>query len=76
MPHRNRSSKYFLWITCSFFDHNDQFRDLTNYAEKTAHLHGAAAALGSGLPAYNYPAPAAFVYKILLHPFPSQAVRG
>jgi hypothetical protein len=57
------------------FDHSDQFRDLTSYAEKTAHLHGGAAALGRGSPTYNYPASAAFVYKILLHTFPSHAVR-
>jgi hypothetical protein len=53
----------------------DQFHDLTNYIDKTAHLYRGAAALGAGLPVFTYPAPAAFVYKLLLYPFPGHPVR-
>jgi len=52
-----------------------QFNDLTMYADKTAHLRGGAAKLGYGAPTYNYPAPAAFVFKALLYTFPGRAVR-
>ncbi len=57
------------------FEKSDQFHDLTNYIDKTAHLLHGAAALGRGLPIYTYPAPAAFVYKILIYTFPGHAVR-
>ena len=43
--------------TRPLFTKDDQFHDLTNYAGKTAHLYHGAAALGSGLPTFNYPAP-------------------
>lgn len=57
------------------FARNDRFRDLTNYTDKTAHLLGAAATLGHGLPVYTYPAPAAFVYKALIYSFPGHPAR-
>jgi hypothetical protein len=62
-------------MTRPLFGKSDQFHDLTNYAGKTAHLYHRAAALGNGLPTYNYPAPAAFVYKALLHTFPGHPIR-
>jgi len=61
--------------TRPLFTIDDQFHDLTNYAGKTAHLYHGAAVLGSGLPTFNYPAPGAFVYKILIYSFPGHAVR-
>lgn len=69
--------KYLLrptFDTRPLFGQYDQFRDLTNYAAKTAHLRGGAAALGRGFPIYNYPPPGAFVFKMLIHSFPSHAV--
>ena len=57
------------------FDGGSRFSDLTHYAGKVAHLRGAAAALGSGWPIYNYPAPGAFVYKLVIFSFPGHAVR-
>jgi hypothetical protein len=62
-------------MTRPLFGKDDQFHDLTNYAGKTAHLYHRAAALGDGFPTYNYPAPAAFVYKALLHTFPGHPIR-
>ncbi len=62
-------------MTRPLFDKSDQFRDLTNYIGKTAHLYHGAAALGDGIPIFNYPAPAAFVYKALLYTFPGHAVQ-
>jgi hypothetical protein len=61
-------------MTRPLFEKSEQFSDLTNYVDKTAHLYHGAAALGAGLPTYNYPAPAAFVYKALLHTFPDYPV--
>jgi hypothetical protein len=61
--------------TRPLFTKEDQFRDLTNYIGKTAHLHHGAAALGSGFPVFNYPPPAAFVYKALLYSSPNHPVR-
>jgi hypothetical protein len=52
----------------------DQFHDLTNYVGKVSHLRGSAAALGSGVPIFTYPAPAAFVYKLLLRSFAARGV--
>lgn len=52
-----------------------QFSDLTDYVDKMAHLRGGAAKLGFGPPTYNYPAPAAFVFKSLLFTFPGHAGR-
>lgn len=52
-----------------------QYTDLTDYADKMSHLHGGAAKLGFGPPTYNYPAPAAFVFKTLLYAFPGYGVR-
>ena len=54
---------------------DDQFRDLLNYVDKIANLQDGAAALGSGLPLFTYPAPAAYVYKILLFGIPGWPVR-
>lgn len=48
------------------FSPHDRYRDLTNYLGKIAHLNEGAAPLARGLPVFNYPAPAAFVYKLLL----------
>ncbi len=62
-------------MTRPLFAKYDQFHDLTNYIDKTAHLYRGAAALGAGLPIFTYPAPAAFVYKLLLYPFPGHPVR-
>jgi hypothetical protein len=59
--------------TRPLFAANDQFRDLTNYIGKTAHLNHGAAVLGRGDPVYTYPAPAAFVYKALIYTVPGQA---
>ena len=56
------------------FDRADRFRDLTNYSGKIAHLADGGAALGSGLPVYNYPAPAAYVYAFFLRGFPHHPV--
>jgi hypothetical protein len=53
----------------------DQYQDLLNYMRKTAHLHNGAMTLGQGMPVFNYPAPAAFVYKLLLYAFPGHPVR-
>jgi uncharacterized membrane protein len=61
--------------TRPLFAANNRFADLTNYIGKTAHLYHGAAALGRGYPIYTYPAPAAFVYKMLLDTFPSHPVR-
>jgi hypothetical protein len=44
------------------FDRDDRFGDLTNYSGKIAHLADGGAALCSGFPMFNYPAPAAYVY--------------
>ena len=64
-----------IFMTRPLFAKYDQFHDLTNYIDKTAHLYRGAAALGAGLPIFTYPAPAAFVYKLLLYPFPGHPVR-
>jgi hypothetical protein len=63
------------FMTRPLFTKSDQFRDLTNYLGKTAHLYRGATELGKGLPVFNYPAPAAFLYKVLLHTFPGHPVR-
>jgi len=55
------------WYYRPLFLHEDRFHDLTNYTGKIAHLQNGAAALARGLPVFNYPAPAAYVYKFLLH---------
>jgi hypothetical protein len=57
------------------FDRADRFRDLTNYSGKIAHLADGGAALGRGLPVYNYPAPAAYVYAFFLRGFPHHSVQ-
>lgn len=64
-----------VFMTRPLFAKYDQFHDLTNYIDKTAHLYRGAAALGAGLPVFTYPAPAAFVYKALLYTFPGHPVR-
>jgi hypothetical protein len=58
------------------FAQNDRFRDLTNYTGKIANLRDGGEALGRGLPVYNYPAPAAYVYAFLLRGFPRHPVRA
>jgi len=63
------------FLTRPLFGADNQFHDLTDYAGKTAHLYHGSTVLGRGLPQYNYPAPAAFVYKILIYTFPGHAVR-
>lgn len=63
------------WYFRPLFAKDDRFRDLTNYTEKTAHLLGGATALGFGPPTFNYPAPAAFVLKFLLHAIPGHPIR-
>ena len=74
------ASWYIYWLTNIFmtrplYGKNDQFRDLTNYAGKMAHLHGGAAALGSGFPIFNYPASAAYVFAFFLR-FGAHAVQA
>jgi hypothetical protein len=59
-----------------FFTKEQRFNDQTNYIGKTAHLRHGSAALGDAqVPVFNYPPPAAFVYKALLYAFPGHAVR-
>jgi Glycosyltransferase family 87 len=59
-----------------FFTKEQRFNDLTYYIGKTAHLRHGSAALGDAqIPVFNYPPPAAFVYKALLYAFPGHAVR-
>ena len=43
-----------------------RFSDLTDYVGKMNHLYEGAVPLGRGFPVFNYPAPAAFVYKFFL----------
>jgi hypothetical protein len=62
-------------MTRPLFEKSEQFNDLTNYVDKTAHLYHGAAALGSGFPIFTYPAPAAFVYKILIYTVPGHAMQ-
>jgi hypothetical protein len=57
------------------FSKDYQFRDLTDYIEKTRHLYHGAEALGRGFPIFNYAPPGAFVFKALLHTFPDHPVR-
>lgn len=57
------------------FAHIDRFSDLLLYKDKIGHLSNGAAALAEGLPVFNYPAPAAYVYKILLFSVPAHPVR-
>ena len=64
-----------VFMTRPLMDKRGQFRDLTDYAGKMAHLHGGAAALGSGLPVFNYPASAAYVFAFFLR-FGSHAVQA
>jgi len=64
-----------IFMTRPLFAKYDQFHDLTNYIDKTAHLYRGAAALGTGLPVFNYPPPGAFVFKVLLYTFPGHPVR-
>jgi hypothetical protein len=58
------------------FDRDDRFGDLTNYSGKIAHLADGGAALGSGFPVFNYPAPAAYVYAFFLRGFPHHSVHA
>jgi len=58
------------------FAQNDRFKDLTSYTGKIANLRNGGEALGRGLPVYNYPAPAAYVYAFLLRGFPRHPVRA
>jgi hypothetical protein len=58
------------------FKSEDRYKDLTNYAGKMAHLGDGAAALARGLPTYNYPPPAAYVYAFFLRGFPHRSVRA
>lgn len=55
-----------LAVSYPLFDPKDRYHDLTNYLSKIAHLDQGAAELARGSPVFNYPAPAAFVYKLLL----------
>ena len=57
-------------LTRPVFAASNQYKDLTLYAAKTARLHGGAEILGSTYPPFNYPAPAAFVYKAFLYSLP------
>lgn len=56
------------------FGKYDQFKDLTNYIGKTAHLYHNAAALGRGFPSFNYPPPAAYLWKFLLYCVPGHPI--
>ena len=58
------------------FDRSDRFHDLTNYGGKVAHLDQGGAAFGKGLPVFPYPAPAVYLYALLLLGFGSYAVRA
>lgn len=53
----------------------DQYRDLTNYAEKTQHLYHRSKVLGGRGAMFNYPPVAAFVYHVLLFTFPTHPVK-
>src|SRR5215472_13383603 len=68
-------ARHEVFYTRPLFAKDDQFRDLTNYVDKVRHLRFGSAALGTGLPVYTYPAPAAFVYKALIYTVPGHAVR-
>jgi len=57
-----------------FFEETDRFHDLTNYVQLTDSLYGQAAKLGHSSIVFNYPPPAAFVYKVLLHTFPGHTL--
>lgn len=46
------------------FIQSERFGDLTKDREKIAHLSDGAAALTTGRPIFNYPAPAAYVFKV------------
>ncbi len=63
-------------LNSPLFDRADRFRDLLNYKDKIAHLADGGAALGTGLPVYNYPAPAAYLYAFFLRGFPHHPVRA
>jgi|GEM_PF-1919187 hypothetical protein len=74
------ASWYIYWLSNVFmtrplFAKIYQFRDLTDYAGKMAHLHGGAAALGNGFPIFNYPASAAYVFAFFLS-FGSHAIQA
>jgi hypothetical protein len=61
--------------TRPLFAQIDQYRDLLNYLGKAEHLGDGAAALGRGFPVFNYPPPAAYVYKVLICTFPGYSVQ-
>jgi hypothetical protein len=52
-----------------FFSAEDQFKDLLNYAGKTAHLWHSSGSLGAGYPVFSYPPLSAVVWNLLLHSF-------
>lgn len=58
------------------FERLDRGTDLTAYTVKIANLRLGAAELGTGLPVFNYLAPAAYVYRLLLGLFPSQPLEA
>lgn len=62
--------------TRPLFGQADRYHDLTNYAGKIANLHAGAKALATGLPVFNYPAPAAYVYDFFLGGFGGHALRA
>jgi hypothetical protein len=73
--YEHRLAKHLVaWDSRPLFAKEFRFNDLTWYSEKTEHLYHGAAELGRGEPTFNYPAPAAFVYKALLHTFPGHPV--
>jgi hypothetical protein len=61
----------YLWAGKPYFRplffSNDRFKDLLNYADKTAHLWRSSAALGEGYPVFSYPPPSAVLWHVLLH---------
>ena len=61
--------------TRPLFGSDNKFGDLINYMQKTADLAHGAEFLGQGAPVYNYPAPAAFLYHVLMQSVPGHPVR-
>lgn len=51
-------------LTRPLFTKADQFHDLTDHRDKIAHLRDGAVALAHGQPLFNFPPPAAYVFKI------------
>jgi hypothetical protein len=62
-------------LTRPLFTKADQFHDLTGHRDKIAHLRDGAVALAHGEPLFNFPPPAAYVFKIFFI-FGNHAVRA